>query len=271
MMEFKIPHDIAQILITNLDIRIDTSDIAPKYEEEYVEIEVTEYDKKGRVKKKTKTTWWSRLPPATQASIIVAVIGALGIVSAAIITGILKPEWISIFRPTPTPTPTSTPTLTPTPTATPILTPTPDPYETELDCDDYDPPCQYRIRHKDTFFLIAIDVYTEMKFAPVIMSYNRDNRGYKSAVTAGEFFFIPSLDNLPPLPYPECVQGEGIFPCLYTAYRGDTYETLAQEWYSNEAVSEDIEDANFEFSARIIGIVAPEIIEGLILVLPSVW
>ncbi len=72
------------------------------------------------------------------------------------------------------------------------------------------------------------------------------------------------------MPYPTCDKQDLEFPCLYRAYRGDTYESIAQDFYGNIALSDLIESANFSYDPVFIRIIPPEIEEGIVLVLPII-
>ena len=109
----------------------------------------------------------------------------------------------------------ATPTPTPTATPTPLFT-------IQGDCDEFAPPCTYRVKSGDNYLFIADSVYADRNHAPLIMSYNRDDNGYRSLLVTDQLVFIPSATDPPPLSYlDDC--GPGIkYPCLYIVQLGDT-------------------------------------------------
>ena len=230
--------------------------------------------------------------------IISAIIALIGTVITAILA---SPVLVALIQRTPSPTMTATgipmPTVTPSVasqvTATQSLptqvaqdtltilptntlsvtfqpTNTSNPFESQGDCDSFSPPCTYRVREGDFFFSIAEQFYGNRALVVLIKDANRKSDGtYQTGLKRGDYLFIPAANAAPPYSYPVCVSGGlSIFPCQYSAYRGDTYQIIAEDFYKNISTAEVISDANVEYDPKNDTLIHKKIQEGTILVLP---
>jgi hypothetical protein len=181
---------------------------------------------------------------------------------------------VSPAPPTETPPTTFTDTPLPPPTSTnappsPTPSPTTDLYASQGDCDQFSPPCTYRVREGDYYSRIASRIYGNDLLATTIMNNNRNEDGSYRNLHRGDTLYLPSLDAIPPLPFSACRTVTTTFPCQYRAYAGDTFETIAQDFYHSNAFASLIKNANLTFSGvGESGLEPVQIKEGVILVLP---
>ncbi len=152
------------------------------------------------------------------------------------------------------------------PRAIPVTAPTASP-TTQRNCDSTPPPCSYRVREGDYFILIAHIVYGSRDNVMLIMNANRDAKGNFKALHRGDILLIPAPEVAPPTPYPGC--GEGKYPCVYRAYRGDTYQTIAEDFYRDPSLGKYIRAANGVYDPIAITVLPPNITEGTLIVVPD--
>lgn len=183
-------------------------------------------------------------------------------------TDTLTPSTTPVPTDRPTATSTATPTATASPTETPTETPIPsatiDPYQPQGECIPLQPPCTYRVRAGDSYRLIALNIYGQARLASVIADANRMSDGNYLKLFTGTRLFVPSLNAIPPLPYPDC--GSGILPCQYRAYQGDTYEWISKAFYRTYDNADIIRQVNTDFSKSTGE--SLQITEGEIIVVP---
>jgi hypothetical protein len=91
--------------------------------------------------------------------------------------------------------------------------------------------------------------------------------GYIKNLKPGDIIFVPSLDAIPILTYPDC--RERRFPCVHRVERGVTYLNIAQEFYADTSATELIREANrLRYDPVRVALDPLEVKEGVILVLP---
>lgn len=223
----------------------------------------------------------ARMRPKTRSMIVVAFFGLLSMIFA------LYPRLAASQTPQPPPsagiavatiTQTASPTTAiPEPTATTTSLSTPSPIPTSVaDCDVAIPPCLYRVRQFDNFTKIAERVYGNGQFVSILMNQNRKDDGTYVDLTSGDHVYVPDADSPPPLSFPLCESRKTgmmrpryltALPCQYRAYEGDTYATLAQDFYSNpESVSRLV---NSNLILGVLQVSHAYIPEGTTIVVPT--
>ena len=104
---------------------------------------------------------------------------------------------------------------------------------------------------------IAENAYDDIMYTLIIVNFNRDDNGFR-AITSGKLY-LPSIEDFlyPPEPifptidkypkyYIKC-EPLGEKPCYYYAIKGDTYSSIANDYYGFESAKTCIEIANFTF------------------------
>lgn len=146
-------------------------------------------------------------------------------------------------------------------------------YQRECSGSQILPPCIYKIKPGDSFMSITQRAYDNEALVPGLLNFNRDERGCRKRLIAGDAIRIPSLENVArddilTLLYPECWKNE--FPCWYKAQDSEAYETIALRWLGNTSYGDIIKTCNWAWDPlkdRLI--TGPEIDDGLFLLLPD--
>ena len=113
-----------------------------------------------------------------------------------------------------------------------------------------DTPCWWIIERNDNFESIATAAYGDREHTVTVVSLNRDGDGYRRSLHTGDRIFLPDLSNIPLPPYPNCERtdvGTVVVPCLHEAGQGETYRTVARQFYPSEGDAACIRRANFAY------------------------
>ncbi|HBX68315.1 MAG TPA: hypothetical protein DEH25_02715, partial [Chloroflexi bacterium] len=151
--------------------------------------------------------------------------------------------------------------------AAPQPQPTQDPFQSNGSCSSASPPCSYTVQDGDTFSKIAVSVYGDHIYTPVLMNFNRNPSGVRISLHPGDPIFVPSLENLPELNYPDC--GSNVFPCQYTVNDGDTYKSIASEFYGNSSAAQLIENNNWDYDRNEDKLITLQLRSGVDIILPA--
>ena len=119
------------------------------------------------------------------------------------------------------------------------------------DCAGKVPPCQYRVKSKQTYTDIALEKFGNYTYTSLLIDVNRNDDGMRRPLQPDMVIKIPNADVKRTDLFPECFDVSSSKPCFFMGQTDVSFVDLAIRFYGDASHAENLEIHNEFFDPNL--------------------